>query len=144
MQSGFLGIQTSPEFPDNVKIITWDELPQNKNNNYGEGIQYITKFNDILAAGMHVHNGLRHKLLDADTHLYQADIAEAIAVVESDDDLRQQRIWIDPALNDDDFKLIEALVKQKRLRKKRINRLIQIAGFLALALLALNFIGSIS
>ena len=144
MQSGFLGIQTNPEFPDNVIIITWDELPKTKNNNYGEGIQYITKFNDILAAGMHVHNGLRHKLLDADTRLYQADIAEAIAVVESDDDLRQQRIWIDPSLNDDDLKLIESLVKKKRLRKKRINRLIQLAGFLALALLALNFIGSIS
>lgn len=143
MLSGYLGIQTNPEFPDKVKIITWDELPETKNNNYGEGIQYITKFNDILAAQLHVHNGLRHKLLDADERLYQADITEAIAVVESDDDLRQQRTWIDPALNDDDIKIIEALVKQKRLRKKRINYLIQFVGFLALALLALNFIGSI-
>lgn len=144
MEAGFLGIQTNPELPDRIKIMTWVELPQLENNNYGSGIQYITKFNDILAAKMHVHNSLRHQLLDANNDLYKASITETIAAIESDDDLRQQKVWIDPSITAADLKSIDRLTKQRQLKNKRINLLIQLIGFLALGLLVLNFLGSIS
>lgn len=143
MQSGFLGVINNPAFPDMIKIITWDELPKSKNNSYENDIRYITKFNDILAAKMHLHNALRHTLIDANNDLYQTDIANAIAAIESNDDLQQQKVWIDPSLNNDVLNSISKLTAQKRLRKKRINTMIKILGLLALGLLALNFFFSI-
>jgi len=143
MQAGFLGIISNPEFPDRVKIMMWDELPKSRTQEFGEAIRYITKYNDILAAKTHIHNALNNQLLDADHNLYRATIIKAIAAIESNDDLRQEKIWVDSELNKEDLLSIEELTLRNRQRKKRTDFIIQLVGFTALAFLALNFFTSI-
>ncbi len=140
MQMGFLGVVTNTEFPDRVKIVAWDKYPQNKNNNYGEKIRYITKFNDVLAAKMHVHNTLKRQLLDSNSDLYKADVIKAIAAIESDDDLRQEKIWMDENIDSEILDSIEDIIDKNRSKKKRINFFIYLFAYAVLGLLALNFI----
>lgn len=143
MQAGFLGVITNPTFPDRIKIITWNSLPQKVNGRHENGIRYITKFNDILAAKMHLHQALRHHLLDANNDLYQTTLLNAVAAIESNDHLRQERIWIDSHQDTNFLNSVTELTTIRRLKTKRINFAIQLVGFSAIGLLALNFYSSI-
>ncbi len=151
MKAGYLVIETLPQETNQsglIKVLTWDELPHSDNSDtdsanqtkYPENVHYIARFSDILAATMHFHNGLRHKLEDLNEHIYRADLTDAIAVIEAEDDLRHERIWIDPAISQDDLEIIKKDTKRIRSKKDKINMAIKILGFLAIALLIFNAI----
>lgn len=156
MKAGFLGLETNPDNnshhnaknylsrnPELIKVVIWNENPATEKNHYPSNIKYVARFNDILAAEMHFHSGLRKQLHDINTHTYQANLSDAIAVIEANDDLRHERIWIDPEISDRTLEAIQSKAVQKRRRNKTINRIIQLVGIAALGLLALRFIGSV-
>ena len=136
MQIGFLGLITNPNFPDRLRVVTWEKLPEKVDNKFEKNIRYIARFNDILAAKLQLHNALRHSLLDANYDLYQTTLEKAISVIESNEELRQERIWIDSTLNK---KTIKILTVRRKQQQKRINIIIQFVGILAIALLIINF-----
>ena len=150
MKAGYLAIETPPEekhLSGLIRVLSWDQLPptldDSEDRKYPENVHYIARFNDILAATMHFHNGLRHKLEDIDEHIYRAKLSDAIAVIEAEDDLHHTRIWIDPAINQDELDLIESNVKDIRSKKGRIDKVIQVFGYFAIALLAIYGIATV-
>ena len=93
---------------------------------------------------MHFHNGMRKHLHDVNTHTYRANLIDAIAVIEAEDDLRHERIWIDPDITNQQMQTINTEAQQLLSHKKSIDRFIQIVGFAAVSLLVimllLNFL----
>ena len=150
MKAGYLAIETPPEekhLSGLIKVISWDELPpapdDAEGRKYPENVHYIARFNDILAATMHFHNALRHKLEDLDEHIYRAELTDAIAVIEAEDDLRHERIWIDPAIKQEELDIIKKDADRIRSKKEKIDKAIQILGYFAIGLLAFYGITSI-
>lgn len=146
MKAGFLGIETPPEnahLTGLIRLVSWEELPISEDSQYPENVHYIAKFNDILAAELHFHNGLHNKLQDVDQHIYRADLADAIAVIEAEDDLRHERIWIDPTINHQELDKIKENIVKIRTRKEKTDRAIQLLGYAAIALLVLYGLSSI-
>ncbi len=149
MKAGFLGLKTpntnstTNNNPDLIQLVIWDELPLNDDNQHPVNIRYIARFNDILAAQMHFHAGLRKHSHDIDQHSYKTNLSNAIAIIESNDDLRHKRIWIDPAISEHVLKEIQQLSNKKRSNKKIINWIIQLIGVAALGLLAFRFLANI-
>ncbi|MEB8434526.1 hypothetical protein OO007_19970 [Cocleimonas sp. KMM 6892] len=151
MKAGYLAIEAPPKGTNDsglVKLLSWDQLPdaadpnQDDTNqaNYPENVHYVARFNDILAAGMHFHNGLRRQLVDINEKTYRAELTHAIAVIEAESDLRHERIWMDPAIDQNDLEAINQDADKIRSKKKKINLAIKILGFIAIAILIFNAI----
>jgi hypothetical protein len=145
MTTGYLGLLTDIENDSELITLTsWDQKPENENHVYSKNIRYIARFDDILAAQMHFHNAMRKHLHEVDTHTYRADLIDAIAVIEAEDDLRHERIWIDPDISNLELQTINTEAQQRLTHKKNIDRVIQIIGFAAVSLLVimllLNFL----
>ncbi|WP_299875791.1 hypothetical protein [uncultured Cocleimonas sp.] len=154
MKAGYLAIESPPigtDDPGLIKILSWDELPheatQNQDEanhaNYPKNVHYVAQFNDILAAGMHFHNGLRRQLVDINEKTYRAELTHAIAVIEAESDLRHERIWMDPAIDQNDLEAINQDADKIRSKKEKINLLIKILGIFAVALLIFNAVTSV-
>ncbi|MES9969024.1 MAG: hypothetical protein ABW092_03260 [Candidatus Thiodiazotropha sp.] len=122
MKTGYLTLETHPEHQGMVRVLVKDELPNTQDGSYGSHVRYIARFNDIDAGQMHLHNMLHTHLVDLNNHIYQIDLNQAIAAVEADD-LNHKRVWIDPALNDDDRTLIDQQTNRFKLRHKRWNKI---------------------
>ena len=146
MKAGYLAIETPPEethLSGLIRLVSWDELPEAKDHKYPENVHYIARFNDILAASMHFHNGLRHKLEDLDEHIYRAELTHAIAVIEAEDDLRHERVWIDPAIDQDALEVIQKDAEGIRSKKEKIDKAIQMLGYLAIILLTIYGVATV-
>lgn len=154
MKAGYLAIEAPPQGmnqPGLIKVLSWDELPHSESGDadsadqrkYPENIHYIAQFNDILAATMHFHNGLRHNLEDLNEHIYRAELTHAIAIIEAENDLRHERIWIDPAINQEELDIIKEDADRIRSKKEKINKAIRIVGYLAVGLLIFNAVTSV-
>lgn len=157
MKAGYLAIEALPQGEhqtDLIKLLSWDELPHSEGDNadktaninnrkYPENVHYIARFNDILAATMHFHNGLRRKLEDLNEHTYRAELTHAIAVIEAENDLRHERIWIDPAISLEELEVIKKDADRIRSKKEKIDKAIQMVGYFAVALLILFAVASI-
>ena len=138
MTTGYLGLLTDTENdPELITLTSWDQNPANEDHVYSKNIRYIARFDDILAAQLHFHNGMRKQLHDVNTHIYRADLIDAIAVIEAEDDLRHERIWIDPDISDQEMQTISTEAQQMQSHKKSIDRVIQMVGFAAVSLLVI-------
>ncbi len=151
MKAGYLAIEAPPQGIGGtgvIKMLSWDELPQSDKDEsavgagFPENVRYVARFNDILAATMHFHNGLRKNLEDINTHVYRTELTHAIAVIEAESDLRHERIWIDPTISQGDLEAIKQDAEKIRTKKNKINRVIKIVGYLAIGLLIFNAIAS--
>ena len=142
MKTGYLYLQTHPDHPGMVRFLTRDTLPDTDpaSDSHEPAIRYVARFSDIEAAQMHVQNSLRHQLIDIDTHMYRASLPEAMAVVESDD-LKHERVWLDPALGEQELELMEQSTRARRNKSRRIDRFWQGLGFLFVALWVLRALG---
>ena len=150
MKAGYLAIETPPEeshLSGLIRLVSWDELPKTddktEDRKFPENIHYIARFNDILAASMHFHNGLRHKLEDLDEHIYRAELTHAIAVIEAEDDLRHERVWIDPAIDQDALEVIQKDAEGIRSKKEKFDKAIQMLGYLAIILLTIYGVATV-
>ncbi|MCU7937699.1 MAG: hypothetical protein KZQ99_23095, partial [Candidatus Thiodiazotropha sp. (ex Dulcina madagascariensis)] len=101
---------------------------------HGSKIRYIARFDNIEAGQMRLHNLLQHTLIDLDW---------VIATIEADD-LRHNRVWIDPSLNDSEKQVIDAQTAKLKLRHKRWNTFwLIVGGFFVVLFFILSTIGQI-
>jgi hypothetical protein len=143
MKSGYLVLETHPEHTGMIRAKIEDELPNTQDTQGGSEIRYIARFDDIEAGLMHLHNQLKHKLVDLDSRLYQSEIAHAISAIESDD-LRHQQVWIDPAIDTQTRTQIKTETAQLKHRHKLWNRAWTMVGaFFVLLFFLLNLLNHV-
>jgi hypothetical protein len=84
MEGGYLLVETSLDQPGLVRIRKTYSAPRTDTESHQAWVlRYAAHFDDLDAARMHAHGGLRRKLADVDAGLYRADLTDAIAAVES-------------------------------------------------------------
>jgi hypothetical protein len=137
MKRGFLYLQTHPEHPGLVRVLTQEKLPELAGPNGETHIRYVACFEDIEAGQMHLHNGMRRGLVDLENRIYRGELERMIACVEADD-LDHSRVWIDPALSGEAVRNIEVLTARMRAGARRRDRIWQAVGIAAILLLLLN------
>lgn len=136
MKSGYLYLETHVQHPGLLRCLIKDRMPSTEAH-AGIAVRYVARFHDVEAAQMHLQNWLRRALLDIDEHLYQADLATAMAVVDSDD-LRHERLWIDPELTEQERLRFQSLSEAYRTRRRRQDAVWLLVGRLALIFLLLG------
>lgn len=137
---GYLYLQTHPEHPGLVRFLAAARPPDPDRSEGGSKIRYIAHFNDIGAARMHVQNALHGRLVDLDARMYRTSLAQAIAVVEADN-LKHERIWIDPGLDREEVQTLDRLTAYRRKRLRSYDRFWQGVGIFFLIYLAARAIG---
>ena len=139
MKNGYITIETHPDHPGQIRVITSDIQPEPPTGIDGGTIRYIAGFNDVATAQMHVHEALKRKCEDIDARRYHAEIVEAIAAAESVE-LRHERIWMDPALDESALAAIKEKVNKSHQRHRLIDRIARIVGGIAVALLIMRML----
>lgn len=143
MAAGYLAIETHSDHPAVVCIRVSNQQPEvdsdatDNGATDGSHVRYIARFNDPLAATMHVHEVLRRKLVDLDEHMYRTDVISAVAALESID-LRHERVYLDPALAHDSAREIARQTEAFVASQQRRDRLFQAMGFVGIAILLFN------
>lgn len=137
MEEGYLIIETSPAQPGLVRIRKAEAPPGEAklDPQTDPQIRYVARFNDLSAAQMHVHNELRHSLVDAETGLYRNDPVTAVAAAQSIA-LRHRQIYLDPEL-EGNASLNEA-IETRRWHHQLADRIWQAVGVLAVAFLLIK------
>ncbi len=137
MKTGFLTLITHPDHQGLVRVKVHDTLPEIKKQEDGSEIRYVARFKDIDAGVMHVQNVMHAALVDLENRIYRGSLPQIIATVEADY-LDHSRIWMDPALSEDNLQEIDELIKQQKASQRRTNRIWQLVGWLGLLLLVLT------
>ncbi len=130
MRAGYLYITACRDLPQAV-CLREAAVPPGLSDEAG----VVVYFQDLDAAAMHFHAGLRRRLLDVDRKAYRADMAEAAAVLDAID-LHHHCAYLAP-----DVAASPALAAATdRLRRKhlRVRRIFDWVGILALLLLLLT------
>lgn len=130
MRSGYLLLETDPETPGLVRLVHSERAPAEGAPN----LRFAARFDDVDAALMHCHEGLRQRLADLDRRLYTVDIRRAVAVADAIE-LTHRRVYCDPALAADPA--VRAAREARRRRHRRRERLFGAVGAAAVALLVL-------
>ena len=142
MRAGFIHLETNPEYPDRVRLIVTDHLPDITAHEKGGDIRFIARFNDVGGARMHAHEKLKRKLIDIDAGLYRVSLAEAMAAV-STDVLNHKVVWIDPEIEKSAIEEMERLKRRNIERKQLIDYIMRIVGWLAILWLLFHFLLSL-
>ncbi len=143
MRQGYLLIETHPDFPGRVRLLSADRPPPEPMETAPGGspdkpqIRYAALFNDLDVAVMHAHTALQRGLIDIDTQLYRADPARAVAAVEAIA-LQHRRVYLDPKLAANP--LLDAEIARRRRRLRRRDRVWNGIGILALLMLLLKLV----
>ncbi|MCB1773997.1 MAG: hypothetical protein KDI88_10300 [Gammaproteobacteria bacterium] len=138
MTPGYLSIETSESHPNLVRLIVSREQPDPEPALHGDRrIRYIARFNDSEASLMHLHELLKRRLVDPDTHLYRASYEQAIAAADSLD-LRHQALYLDCDLDDAQRQRIAEMTERYIKRRRLIAKVFETMGYIGLLLLLLN------
>jgi hypothetical protein len=137
MKSGFLCLQTHPEHPGLVRVLTQEIPPELAKPDRQPLFRYVARFEDIEAAQMHLHNCMRRLLVDLENRIYRSELEPMIACVEADN-LEHTRVWLDPSFDNEACLKIEALAARMRARIRRNDRIWQAIGIAAILMLLLN------
>ena len=137
MESGFLTVERHPDHAGIIRIGAYRDSPHPPDAIGGGHICYVAEYVDLDAALMHAHEKLRRSLVDIDEHLYRADCADAIAAVKASS-LTHKEIWLDPDLSTELLQRVEKRASTFRLHRQRVNRIANIIGAIAIALLLLT------
>ena len=142
MHSGYLFIETHPDHPGLIRLGDSRDEPAYPQGEMGARVRYIAKYNDLRVAHMHVHEVLRHHLVDCDRGLYRVGLGTAMAAIEVGE-LRHVRKWIDPAIGKSECEHMRAEVAQLKAHRHRVERTWQWVGYVALGWLCLRLLGII-
>ncbi|MCB1802257.1 MAG: hypothetical protein KDI82_11265 [Gammaproteobacteria bacterium] len=138
MAAGYLTIETHSDHPAVVRLRVTERRPEPEHAAaHTAQVRYISRFNDPLTATMHLHEILRRRLIDPDEHMYRTDFITAIAALESID-LRHERIYLDPLLDDETCAEITRQTEEFVARRQRRDKVFQAMGFVGIAILLFN------
>lgn len=131
MRKGYLLLETHPERPGVVSVSTGEGAPQLDRS----GLRFAARFDDIDAALMHLHEGLRGHLYNLEPRRYAVDLDEAIATADAVE-LDHRRVFIEPSLAERSS--LKDHIKRLHRRHRRFDWLMHAIGALALILLLLR------
>ena len=138
MRPGYISIQTHDAHRGWIRILVTAHRPAvDSDPQAGARIRYTAQFNDREAALMHTHELLKRRLLDPDAHLYRADLARAIAAVESVE-LRHRDVHWDPQIDDETRSEVERIVAANRVLQRHKDRFFQTLGYIGIGILLFN------
>lgn len=138
MKNGYLSIETHRDRPATVRLFSSSEPPDPEAGvQAAQRIRYIARFNDREAALMHVHEALKRRLIDPETHLYRVPVERAIAAAESLD-LKHTRIYVDTEFGDDAHASIAAFTERFRRNARLKEIFFQTLGYIGIGLLLFN------
>ena len=100
-------------------------------------IRFVARFSDVDAALMQVHEELRRTLADVDRRIYRTDVETGIAAVRAAG-FGARQVYLDDGLDLAARERIEGLVQGMQTRRRRMERFIDLLGYLALASLVLH------
>ena len=140
MQAGYLYIETSASHPGLIRIVESEESPDTRQPaNADPLICYVARFDDKQAAMMHIHELLRHQLIDPDFHLYRTNPLTAVAGIEADI-LRHKRIFLLPETEGLSISNLQVMANRHRMQQLKVDKIWRLVGFLALVLLLFNLL----
>lgn len=138
MEHGYLAVETHRNRPGLVRLVVSDHLPQpDTDDERDTQLRYAARFNDRDAALMHTHEILKRRLIDPDVHLYRAEMAHAIAAIESLG-LSHRDVYIDPDLDAATRRTIETAREVITAQRRRKERLFETIGYIGIGMLLLN------
>ncbi|MGB5560695.1 MAG: hypothetical protein WBM71_02270 [Sedimenticolaceae bacterium] len=138
VENGYLSIETHRDRPAIARFFLSAEPPDPQAGVHAaRRIRYIARFNDRDAALMHVHEVLKRRLIDPDTHLYGVPVEHAIAAAESLD-LKHTRIYVDTEFGDDAHASIAAFTERFRRNARRKEIFFQTLGYIGIGMLLFN------
>jgi len=117
-----------------VRVQIQETLPVLVQQDGHVSYRYVARCEDIEAAEMHLHQCMRHALVDLENRIYRGELERMIACVEADD-LDHHRVWLDPAVAAAASQKIESLVAQMRAVSRRNDRIWQGIGIAAILML---------
>lgn len=138
MNEGYLSLETHPDRPGLVRLVSSDEDPRGHHEGSGN-TRFVLKFQDIHAAFMHAHTAMRHSMVDLNNHLYKKSLAEAMGDLESIE-LRHEPIWKDPDLSSEELDVMEHEIEHRHEQQARRDRFVQIIKWVAIGLLVFNLL----
>ena len=100
MSVGYIALQTHPEHPGLVRVVTLERVPEAKGGHLDGDLRYILLYSNAFVARMHIHEGLRRRLVDIDQGLYRCDLGMAMAVCDTVA-FHHKRVWQDPSVSED-------------------------------------------
>ncbi len=142
MYAGYLSLSSDPEQPGVLRVRASREPPAGIPTPQDPDLRYVARFDDLDAGRMHLHESLRHGLLDVESGRYRADLAFAVAALEADG-LRHERVWIDPAAGPEVLSRVARQVDDLKRGQRRRDRLWRCVGWGAIVLLACRVLGLI-
>lgn len=140
MNAGYLYLETHPDYPELIRVSVSSENPVQEAHEDGVQLRYAARFRDRDAARMHLHECLRHRLVDVDKGLYRCSLLDAMAVIEAED-LSHERVWIDHTLEQASIEQFEKDAEQRQQHSRLVEKIWRLVGIVALVLLGLNLIG---
>nr|CAA6830761.1 MAG: Unknown protein [uncultured Thiotrichaceae bacterium] len=138
--NGYIYLETHTDQPGQVRVLTQNEEPSRSQSGDTTQIRYIAKFKNAHIAYMHVHNTLKKKLTNINTRFYATSIPEAIAAIESEK-LSHERIWLDPALPEDEVNKIGEHTESFKTSHKRVDTAFLVIGAIGIMLLLFILLG---
>lgn len=136
MRSGYVYLETHRDHPGLIRLLASEHRPAIGATDGETRVRYVAHFHDMDAGKMHAHEVLRRTLLDTNTSLYRATLADAMAAIEADG-LSHRREWLDPSLGPAELERLGARADSLRNRQRLSNLLWRIVGAIGIALLIL-------
>jgi hypothetical protein len=134
MNAGYLFLETHPSHPGLLRLQASTKVPRPPQGTAGGEIRYIAEFQDLDTAYMRTQCALRSGLIDLDSGLWRAELVQTMAIIESEI-LSHRRVWIDPALDDQQLRELDRKTDDQQRRRARFDRLWNRVGLLGIALL---------
>lgn len=131
MQPGYLLLEQPDAGRNLVRLSSAAVLPPAP----GAALRFAAHFQDLEAALMHFHEGVRRHIVDVDERLYRTDIINAVAVADAIE-LPHRRAYIDPTLAAEPA--LESTIASLHARHRRWARVFNGVGIAALILLVLT------
>jgi hypothetical protein len=128
MESGYLLVETHPRLPGMVRLRHDSRPPATSSPE----LCFAARFEDIDAAMMHAHEGLRRRLVDVNQRLYRSDVTTAVAIADAVE-LPHRRTYLAAELAADPD--LQAAISRLHARHRRWERFFDAVGIAALILL---------
>ena len=139
MEHGFLAVEVHRDRPGLVRLLNLTHLPDiAAPDSQPTRICYVARFSDRDAAMMHTHEIFKRQLADPDARLYRAQPEDVIGAIESLT-LSHRDIYISPDFDAASRQRIEAARAQVIRKRKRIEKIFETIGYVAIGMLLFNF-----
>ena len=140
MEVGYLSLETHPDRPGMVRLVSSETDPRTEKTREGSGkTRFILRFKDIDAAFLHAQTAMRRKLADLNNRLYNKTLGEAMGDLQAIQ-LDHEVVWTDPDISDDELHVMEHEIEHEQTWQHRRDVFVKIIKWVAIALLVFNLL----